>query len=139
MHSPPTDVQREATVLPRYSHMLIVVAYSHFGQHKPFVVVGAVSVPVHIVGKHHTLSQKVLASPPFVPVAPFTFGSILMLGFTQYGQQWPSTDSTRKPAGHFRSDAHVMLAHGSLMPLFWTKDRKSLSAFTVFSCSVDFC
>jgi len=59
----------------------------HVAQHKPLVVVGLVSVPVHIVGKHHTLSQKVLGAPPFVPVAPFTFGSILMFGFTQYGQQ----------------------------------------------------
>merc|ERR1719198_164959 len=85
-------------------------------QHAPLVVVGAVSALVHIVGKHHTFGQKVLATPPLVPVAPVMAASILTSGFTQYGQQWPSTSVTEKPAGHLRFAAHVIPAHGSLMP-----------------------
>merc|ERR1719506_3055427 len=88
----------------------------HDEQHAPFVVVGSVSVLVHMVGKHQTLGQNVLALPPLVPVAPVMAASSLMLGFTQYGQQWPSTSVTEKPAGHLRFAAQVMPAQGSLMP-----------------------
>merc|ERR1719408_555713 len=86
-------------------------------QHAPLVVVGALSAFVHMVGKHHTLGQNVLALPPLVPVAPVIAASTLMFGFTQYGQQWPSTSVAVKPAGHLRLAAHVMPAQGSLMPL----------------------
>merc|ERR1719263_2480601 len=54
----------------------------HTGQHPPFVVVGAVSVAVHMVGKHQTSLQKVLALPPNSPVAPFPPFSTVMAGFT---------------------------------------------------------
>merc|ERR1719263_1697155 len=88
----------------------------HVGQQAPFVVVGFEIALVHIVGKHQTFGQKVLALPPLVPVAPVMAASSLMLGFTQYGQQWPSTSVTEKPAGHLRLAAQLMESQGSLMP-----------------------
>merc|ERR1719263_2586572 len=89
----------------------------HVGQQAPFVVVGFEIAFVHNVGKHQTFGQNVLALPPLVPVAPVMAASTLMSGFTQYGQQWPATLVTEKPAGHLRFAAHVMPEHGSLMPL----------------------
>merc|ERR1719324_998361 len=88
----------------------------HDEQHAPFVVVGLVSALVHMVGKHHTLGQNVLALPPFVPVAPVIAASSLISGFTQYGQQWPATSVLEKPAGHSKLAAQVMLPQGSSMP-----------------------
>merc|ERR1719171_2860825 len=89
----------------------------HVGQHNPFVVVGFEIALVHMVGKHHTLGQKVLALPPLVPVAPVMAASTLMLGLTQYGQQWPETSVDEKPAGHLRLAAQVIPSQGSLIPL----------------------
>merc|ERR1719301_524460 len=86
------------------------------GQHMPFVVVGAVSGFVHMVGKHQTSLQKVLSVPPCSPLAPETRSSTLMSGLKQYGQQWPSNCVTANPAGHESSAAHVIFSHGSLMP-----------------------
>merc|ERR1719284_719501 len=85
------------------------------GQHWPFVVVGSTSVSMHIVGKHHTSGQKVLAFPPDEPVAPTGPFSTEMSGFTQYGQQWPSTETGAKPPGQTRSFAHSIFAHGSVI------------------------
>merc|ERR1719335_658088 len=86
------------------------------GQHAPFVVVGLEMGLVHMVGKHQTLGQKSLALPPLLPVAPVMAASSLMLGFTQYGQQWPATSVFENPVGHLRSAAQVMPEQGSLMP-----------------------
>merc|ERR1719375_791274 len=132
-------------------------------QHAPFVVVGAVSPTVHIVGKHQTFLQVgiALALPPCDPVAPTASLSRTMSGFTQYGQQWPGTDSTENPAGHDRLP-HVMLAQGSTISdltctsicvlrslsraishlpsfIFICNALMSLLAFTCFSFSVSFC
>merc|ERR1719197_1608913 len=51
-------------------------------QHAPFVVVGAVSPTVHIVGKHQTFLQVgiALALPPCDPVAPTASLSSTMFG-----------------------------------------------------------
>merc|ERR1719253_1892215 len=86
----------------------------HRAQHSPLAWFGFCSGLSHIVGKHQTLGQKVLATPPVEPDAPV--GALLtsISGFTQYGQQWPATSSTLKPTGHFKAP-QVMLSHGSLM------------------------
>merc|ERR1719375_747432 len=96
-------------------HKLRCVAWSQSagqtGQHWPLVVVGAVSVLVHRVGKHQTSLQKVLALPPNSPVAPVKV-STLMAGLTQYGQQCPGSSVIVKPAGHL-SAAHSTFPQGS--------------------------
>merc|ERR1719409_610088 len=99
--------------------MNLVTAQSagHVVQHAPLAALGFCSALVHMVGKHQTFGQKVLALPPLVPVAPVMAASSLMLGLTQYGQQCPSTSVTEKPAGHSSFAAHWMPAQGSLMPL----------------------
>merc|ERR1719161_2383474 len=89
----------------------------HVAQHCPFDEFGSARGLVHMVGKHHTFGQKVLAFPPLLPVAPVIAASSLMFGFTQYGQQWPSTSVAVKPAGHFKLAVQVMPAQGSLIPL----------------------
>merc|ERR1719454_1006405 len=132
-------------------------------QQAPFVVVGAVSPTVHMVGKHHTFLQVgiALALPPCDPVAPTASLSSTMSGFTQYGQQWPGTDSSENPAGHDKLP-QVMLAQGSTISdltctsirvlrslsraishlpsfIFSCNALMSLLAFTCFSFSVSFC
>merc|ERR1719272_825427 len=118
----------------------------HVGQQAPFVVVGFAIAFVHKVGKHQTLGQKVLAFPPLVPVAPVMAASTLMLGFTQYAQQWPAISVLEKPAGHFRLAAQVIPAHGSAIPFLmklpscsWLRSwlaRTSLTVCTSFcSCA----
>merc|ERR1719296_167022 len=86
----------------------------HVAQHWPLPSLGLETAFVHIVGKHQTPGQKVLASPPWLPVAPVTAASTLMFGFTQYEQQWPSTLVAAKPPGHFKAP-QVMPPHASLM------------------------
>merc|ERR1719261_1599977 len=91
----------------------------HTGQHAPLVVVGAVSVFVQRVGKHHTSLQKVLGLPPNEPVAP-VIDSTLMAGFTQYGQQCPGYSVKVKPAGHDLIAGHSILPQGSTCLEVWT-------------------
>merc|ERR1719405_305557 len=88
----------------------------HVKQQAPFESFGFCSALVHMVGKHQTLGQNVLALPPLVPVAPVIAASSLISGFTQYGQQWPATSVLEKPAGHSKLAAQVMLPQGSSMP-----------------------
>merc|ERR1719443_1975377 len=114
------------------------------GQHIPLVVVGIVSGFAHIVGKHQTSLHCgiALGLPPWSPVAPFATASILMSGFTQYGQQCPGTDTWLKPAGQV-SAPQEMLAQGSLMAgarfaFTWTSilvRRSRSSATSHWPCS----
>merc|ERR1719473_685006 len=112
--------------------------YAHLSQHWPLVVVALVSVPAHIVGKHHTSLQIALTFPPWLPVAPLTTVRS-MFGFTQYGQQWPATSFLLKPAGHERAP-HVIPPQGSFTgPRPFCRALKSLSALTDCSALTSFC